>query len=86
MEIIMKKSRNYLMIFFLIVAGSIMGNILGGFFADVFPVLNLSESIYFGPATLDLNFLSLTFGFTFSLSLAGVLGIIVVLVIFKIFY
>ncbi|MDW7667407.1 MAG: DUF4321 domain-containing protein [Bacillota bacterium] len=82
----MRKSRSYLMIFFLIVAGSIMGNIIGGFFSDIFPVLSISESIFFGPAVLDLNFLSITFGFTFSLSLAGLLGVIVVLIIFKIFY
>lgn len=82
----MKKNKNILMIFFLIVAGAIMGNIIGGLFSDVFPVLKISESIYFGPAVLDLNFLSLTFGFTFSLSLAGLLGIVIVLIIFKIFY
>lgn len=82
----MRKGRNYLMIFFLIVAGSIMGNIIGGFFSGIFPALSISESIFFGPAVLDLNFLSITFGFTFSLSLAGLLGVIVVLIIFKIFY
>jgi len=82
----MRKSKNFLMVFFLIVAGSIMGNIIGGFFSNVFPALSISESIFFGPAVLDLNFLSITFGFTFSLSLAGLLGIVVVLIIFKIFY
>jgi len=82
----MKKSKNILIIFFLIVAGAIIGNIIGGLFSDIFPILKISESISFGPAVLDLNFLSLTFGFTFSLSLAGLLGIIAVLIIFKIFY
>ena len=82
----MRKSKNYLMIFFLIVAGSIMGNIIGGFFSDIFPALSISESIFFGPAVLDINFLSITFGFTFSLSLAGLLGVFVVLIVFKIFY
>ena len=82
----MRKSKNYLMIFFLIVAGSIMGNIIGGLFSDIFPALSISESIFFGPAVLDINFLSITFGFTFSLSLAGLLGVFVVLIIFKIFY
>jgi hypothetical protein len=82
----MKKSKNILIIFFLIAAGAILGNIIGGLFSDVFPILKISESISFGPAVLDLNFLSLTFGFTFSLSLAGLLGIITVLIIFKIFY
>lgn len=82
----MKKSKNILMVFFLIIAGAIMGNILGVFFSDFFPALKISESIYFGPAILDLNFFSLTFGFTFTLSLAGLLGIVIVLIIFKIFY
>jgi len=82
----MKKSKNILIIFFLIVAGAIIGNIIGGLFSDIFPILKVSESISFGPAVLDLNFLSLTFGFAFSLSLAGLLGVITIIIIFKIFY
>lgn len=82
----MKKPKNFLMIFFLIIAGGIMGNIIGRLFYDVLPILKISEGISFGPATLDFNFLSVTFGFRFALSLAGLIGVAIVLIIFKIFY
>ena len=67
----------------IIAAGSIIGNIIGDALSGVIPVLQLSESISFGPATLDLSFFDFTLGFSFNINLAGVIGIIAVILIFR---
>jgi hypothetical protein len=77
------KKHNIILWIFIIAAGSIIGNIIGDALSGVVPVLKLSESISFGPATLDLSFFVFTLGFSFSINLAGVIGIIVVILIFR---
>lgn len=77
------KKHNIILWIFIIAAGSIIGNIIGDALSGLIPALKLSESLSFGPAVLDLSFFSLTFGFDFNLNLAGIIGIITVVLIFR---
>jgi hypothetical protein len=61
-----------------LVVGSLLGEIVGGFLSgwahDLFtrgPTIGLTS-----PATLDLRFLSVTFGLVLKVNLVGVLGIV----------
>ena len=61
-----------------LVIGSLLGELVGGFLSgwphELFtrgPTIGLTS-----PATVDLRFLSFTFGFTLKVNLVGVLGIV----------
>jgi|LGOV01.1.fsa_nt_gb hypothetical protein len=77
------KRHNIILWIFIIAAGSIIGNIIGDALSGVLPILKLSESLSFGPAVLDLSFFNFTLGFSFNINLAGVIGIIAVILIFR---
>lgn len=79
----MKKNVNIIMWIFIVAAGSIIGNIIGEALSGFIPILKISESLGFGPAKLDLSFFQLTFGFNFNINLAGIIGIIAVIIIFR---
>lgn len=79
----MKRSTNNIYLIILILTGSIIGTILGKAFSGYLPILNYGESIGFGPAVLDLNIFILTFGFNASLTVAGIIGIIVAIIVYK---
>lgn len=79
----MKRSNNVIILILVILAGSIIGNIIGNIFSEIVPILNAGDTIGFGPTVLDLNFVSLTFGFEASLSLAGIIGIILAIIIYR---
>jgi hypothetical protein len=79
----MKKNKNIILWIFIIAAGSIIGNIIGEALSLYLPILKNSQHLKFGPATLDLNFLKITLGFDFGINLAGLLGIIIVILIFR---
>ena len=63
-----------------LVIGSLLGELAGGFLPSGWahdlvtrgPTIGLTS-----PATLDLRFLSLTFGLVFKVNLVGVLGIVI---------
>lgn len=78
----MKKSNSiYLVV--LILIGSIIGSILGKAFSESLPILNYGEAIGFGPATLDLNIVTLTLGFSANLTVAGIIGIIIAIIAYR---
>lgn len=78
----MKKSNSiYLVV--LILIGSIIGSILGKAFSKSLPILNYGEAIGFGPATLDLNIVTLTLGFSANLTVAGIIGIIIAIIAYR---
>ncbi len=79
----MKKSGNLLILILLILVATIIGNIIGDILSDKIPILNIGETIGFSPTVLDLNFISITIGFEASLNLAGVIGIIIAIIIYK---
>jgi hypothetical protein len=69
-------------LFFLIVIGFLLGNIIGQHSGIGF----LSYGGEFGltsPVELNLGFLILTFGLTLNINVAGILGIIIAFLIFK---
>jgi len=60
----------------LLLAGGIAGSALGEWLAAFFPVLKAASRIGFGPAMLDLQFCSVTFGFSLVIGPLTVLGVI----------
>lgn len=79
----MKKGGNSIYFILLLLTSIIIGTILGKAFSKYVPILNYGESIGFGPATLDLNIFSLTFGFSANLTVAGILGILIAIIAYK---
>ena len=79
----MKKGGNSIYFILLLLTSVIIGTILGKAFSKYLPILNYGESIGFGPATLDLNIFSLTFGFSANLTVAGILGILIAIIAYK---
>ena len=74
---------NSIYLILLILTSVIIGTILGKAFSGVFPVLNYGEAIGFGPATLDLNIFSLTFGFSANLTVAGIIGMLIAIIAYR---
>ena len=69
-------------LFFLIIIGYILGNLIGQHSGIAF----LSYGGAFGltsPVELNIGFMILTFGLTFNINIAGILGIIIAFVCFK---
>lgn len=79
----MKKGGNSIYFILLLLTSVIIGTILGKALSEYFPILNYGESIGFGPATLDLNLFSVTFGFSANLTVAGILGILIAIIAYK---
>lgn len=77
------KNLNPVFICILFIAFGIIGTILGDAFSSYLPMLKYGDSIGFGPAVLDLKIFTLTFGFSFDLTVAGIIGIIVALIVYK---
>ncbi len=79
----MRKKGQTVQWFMIIVAGSIIGNILGDLLSPYIPLLKASQTIGLDPTLLNLNFFKLTIGFSFSLNLAGIVGIVTMFLIFR---
>ena len=77
------KKKNSWTCFLLILAGLVVGGLIGNFFsAD--SLINYGQ--FFGlssPMVLDLGILSLTFGLSIKITLASLLGIIIGIVIYR---
>jgi len=72
-----KSRRSGWLLFLLLIVGVFLGGLLSSFFGDYLPFLTWSSPTYgiAPPFALDLGMLSLTFGLTLRLSVAGVLGL-----------
>ena len=66
-----------------ILAGSIFGKIIGGALSKYIPILNYGESIGFGPTSIDLNIINFTLGFRASITVAGIIGIIIAIFLYR---
>lgn len=77
----MKKSG--LLLLFFILVGAILGGIIGEVFGAYIPFINTSKAIGFSPVKVDLSLIQLTLGFTMKLSLSGILGILLGVVLFR---
>ncbi|OPX87913.1 MAG: hypothetical protein A4E53_02288 [Pelotomaculum sp. PtaB.Bin104] len=67
----------------LLLAGGLAGSAVGNALAPALPWLKASSTIGLKPFTLDLQFFSMTFGFTFNLSLLTALGFFLGYIIYK---
>ncbi len=74
-----KSKRSIWLLLFFLVIGVFLGSLIGSFAGDWWPFLNWSSPVYglTPPLTLDLDMLSLTFGLTMRLSVAGVIGLLI---------
>lgn len=76
------KKNNWILVLFLVI-GFLVGNLLGTYFGNSF----FSYGAVFGltsPVELNLGFIELTFGINFNITIAGVIGLIVAFIIYKI--
>lgn len=78
----MRKGGNSVNLILIVVVSAIIGTILGKAFSGYFPILNYGDFIGFGPATLDLNIISVTFGFSANLTVAGIIGILIAIIVY----
>lgn len=74
---------NTIYLVLLILTSVIIGTILGQALSGTFPILNYGEGIGFGPATLDLNIFTLTFGFSANLTVAGIIGLLIAIIAYR---
>jgi len=72
-----KSSSNFLVLLVLLIIGGLAGSIAGDLLAPVLPWFKSTDSIGLRPATLDLKFISITFGFTAVINPMTVLGLII---------
>ncbi len=79
----MRKGGNLIYLVLLILTSTIIGTILGKALSEYLPILNYGESIGFGPATLDLNIFSITFGFNANLTVAGIIGVLIAIIAYN---
>lgn len=73
---------NWLLVI-LILIGGLAGSAAGDALTPVLPWLKSTSLIGLKPSTLDLRFLNLTFGFTFSLGPLTVLGMILGYIVYR---
>lgn len=80
----MAAQRGVGIVLLVVIAGLIVGSLLGELFGSLLPSGWAHDLLTRGPtiglttpATLDLRFLSLTFGLVFKVNLVGVLGIVI---------
>ena len=74
---------NSIYLILIILMSVIIGTIIGNAFSGFLPILNYGEGIGFGPATFDLNIFKLTFGFSANLTVAGIIGLIAGIIIYR---
>ncbi len=73
-----------LVLLLIFAVGGILGNLIGEFFGEYFPLLQQSREVGLStPLELDLNFIYLQFAFMIRLNLAGVLGLLLAIWIFR---
>ncbi|MDD2420801.1 MAG: DUF4321 domain-containing protein [Heliobacteriaceae bacterium] len=60
----------------LLIAGAVIGSLIGEALSPVIPLLKQSINLEAGPVKLDLVSLNVTLGFGINLNLAGALGMI----------
>ncbi len=71
-----------LLILFLII-GALIGSLISHALKDVLPFMDYGLAASFGPATLDLAVLTLTFGISIKLTLGSALGILLGLYLYS---
>ncbi|MDD4168816.1 MAG: DUF4321 domain-containing protein [Desulfotomaculaceae bacterium] len=78
-----KANSSIWVLFLLLLVGGLIGSAIGNTLAPALPWLKTTSTIGLKPFTLDLQFFSMTFGFTFNLSVFTALGFIIGYLIYK---
>jgi hypothetical protein len=79
----LKSNGNVWVLVLLLLVGGLCGSALGNALAPAVPWLKATSTIGLKPSMLDLQFLNLTFGFTFSLGPLTALGLILGYLIYR---
>ncbi|MGI6344871.1 MAG: DUF4321 domain-containing protein [Bacillota bacterium] len=79
-----RNKSGFLLVLFLVI-GSFLGSLLGQALGDFLPFLNISSRAYglTSPLVLNLEMFSLTLGFSVKLSVAGLIGLALALLIYR---
>ncbi len=75
------KKNNLVFVFFILV-GSTIGLIIGELLGKLNPIFNFGKTIGFSPVTIDLAFLQFTVGFSMTLTLSGIVGLVIAMWLF----
>ena len=75
--------KNLFTLLLLLLIGSIFGSLIGQVLGPHVSWLNFGQTLGLKPTTLNLAVLSLTFGFTFKLNIAGIIGFFAALLIYS---
>ncbi|NLK01281.1 MAG: DUF4321 domain-containing protein [Clostridia bacterium] len=75
--------RNIWLLIILLLAGSILGTLLGQALHGYLPLMRYGQTIGLEPTTLDLSVLTLTFGATLKLNIASIVGFFIALFIYS---
>lgn len=67
----------------LLLLGGLAGSALGEWLGRYLPALKAVGHAVFGPATLDLHFLTLTFGFSLAIGPLTALGLIIAYLLYR---
>lgn len=80
----LRKGKNGWLLLLFLVIGSFVGSLLGQALGGTLPFLTISSHAYGlnPPLVLSLDLLTLTFGFSVRLTVAGVIGLLLGLLIF----
>jgi hypothetical protein len=79
-----RERKVWLLILFLIL-GALIGSLISHALMNIVPFMDYGLHASFGPATLDLVVVSLTFGISISLTLGSALGILLGLYLYSLF-
>ena len=82
-------SKNYWILLVFILIGIVLGGFIGQLFQNVPALAWLGYGKTFGltsPVTLDLGIIVLTFGISFNITIAGIIGVVLAFVIFHLIF
>lgn len=78
-----KLKKNSLLLLFFILVGSILGGIIGEGFGGYVPFLTYGQTIGFSPVKVDLSLIQFTIGFQMRLTLSGIIGLLLGILLFR---
>jgi hypothetical protein len=80
----MKRARDGWILFLYLLAGGLIGSVLGEVLSGLMPILQRGISLGLTPpAVLNLWFIKVTLGFQMQLNLAGALGMVLAFIAFR---
>ncbi len=79
----MRKTSRGLTILLILLVALVLGGIIGDVFSKSIPVLSYGKSIGFDAVTIDLSVLQIVLGFQMHINIAGIIGILIALFIFR---